>query len=670
MSRLSTRVEELFHAVADLPLESRARFFAKHAIDLETRKAVEQLIAFDEPFTVSLEKDIAVAAGGALADVDPGNSVFGPYRLEKLLGRGGMGTVYAARRVDAGSSQRVAIKVLPPGSDNANLRQRFLAERRILGALSHPNIAAMLDAGYTKDQRPYLVMEYVEGRPIDIHAANLSTPDKIALLLKVCDAVAYLHRNMIVHRDLKPLNILVTSGGEPKLLDFGISKVLGLPGDSTVTAMRILTPGYASPEQICGGAVGPAADIYALGALLHQLLTGALPSQAENTGPQAKRTPSSGPEGSPALASLRNRDLKAIVRKALQRVPEQRYGTVEQLSRDLRNYLQFRPIEARKGEVWRGTREVLRRHRVLFSGAMLAAVLLFTGTCLADRQAAIATQRIELVRQMAERLFDIETEVQCTPAAWRARALIVRTAVEYLERVSTEAHRDPGLSLEIGAAYLQVARIQGVPVVPNLGDTENARKTLEIAESFVHTTLLSQPANRRALLRSAQIAHDRMLLARLGGSGRDVLFWADRSAQWLNRFQAGLRDKDSADAILGTYFSVADQYARERRLEEALRLSRKGGELAQLFENHPYLESFHGISAKCDPRPATPISVDDANEGVTPGPVSECRERARIQGLGPGIHPAGGTLAAVWLPPWLSSLPVPESQSLEERRAE
>ena len=177
----------------------------------------------------------------------------GPYRLGKLLGRGGMGRVYAAERADGEVQQRVAVKLLQPGADPAQFRQLFLSERQILATLSHPNIARLLDAGHRDDGQPYLVMEYVEGKTIDVYAAGYRYRQKIALFIKVCAAVSYLHRNLVVHRDLKPSNILVTEEREPKLLDFGIAKILDLAGDATVTNVRMLTPEYASPEQAAGG---------------------------------------------------------------------------------------------------------------------------------------------------------------------------------------------------------------------------------------------------------------------------------------------------------------------------------------------------------------------------------------------------------------------------------
>jgi serine/threonine protein kinase len=246
---MNARTEELFHQVADLDLEARTRYFAEHDVDEGTRHEVEALLRFDSGASEFLLRDISIAAARALPQLEAKGWRCGPYRLLDLIGRGGMGAVYLAERADGEVTQRLAVKLLPPGAGDPQL-ERFLQERQILASLAHPNIARMLDAGHLDNGQPFLAMEYVDGKPIDIFAAELSVREKIALFQKVCAAVGYLHRNLVVHRDLKPSNILVTAEGDPKLLDFGIAKILDLATDSTMTSMRMLTPDYASPEQV------------------------------------------------------------------------------------------------------------------------------------------------------------------------------------------------------------------------------------------------------------------------------------------------------------------------------------------------------------------------------------------------------------------------------------
>ncbi len=592
-------VEDLFHDVADLPVEARAGYFDRHGVDGMTRSEVEALMAFDLHSTDSLEREIGDVARRALERLEPRDMHCGPYRLGDLLGRGGMGAVYLAERVDGEVVQQVAVKLLRPGTDSRELRQGFLAERQILATLSHPNIARLLDAGHGEDGRPYLVMEYVEGKPIDVYTAGLDIRRKITLFLKVCAAVGYLHRNLVVHRDLKPANILVTAEGEAKLLDFGIAKILDLSSDFTATNMRMLTPDYASPEQMTGEAMSTATDVYSLGAVLYKLLTGVSPHQFEGNSPCAvalavstgKITPPS--KLAPGLKS----DLEMVLMKALRTEPLERYATIEQFSDDLENYLEGRPIRARKGDAWYRTQKFLRRHWLPVAAGVLAVGGLAGGAIVANNQRTIAQQRFVQVRQLSNKLFDIDVEVRRIPGATKARQLIVDTSLEYLRRLSTDVQGDPELTLEIGNAYMRVARVQGVPISANLGQMDRAAENLRTAERFVQAALASQPGNRTALLRSAQIAHDQMLLARFGGRSQDALALAQKSAEWLEKFKAGKEDKAEAPAILVTYLNVSDQHMLGRRFNDALRLCRQGSDLARLYNNQPYLGTLLWVSA-------------------------------------------------------------------------
>jgi len=283
---MNKHVSELFDEVADLTGGARSRYFAEHDVSEGTRVEVEGLLAFDGGWTTSLERDLGRVATDAIARMEQGDRRCGPYRLGDLLGRGGMGAVYSAERVDGEVARKVAVKLLPPGSDGPGLRKRFLSERQILASLNHPGIAALLDAGHTSDGQPYLVMEHVDGVPIDVYAKDLDVRSTLRLFTRVCEAVFYAHQNLIVHRDIKPSNILVDQRGEPKLLDFGIAKLLQGEGDSAEASLLTtenggaLTPAYAAPEQVTGGQVTTATDVYALGVLLYVLLTGHHPAGA------------------------------------------------------------------------------------------------------------------------------------------------------------------------------------------------------------------------------------------------------------------------------------------------------------------------------------------------------------------------------------------------------
>src|SRR5262249_30811495 len=283
---MKKHVSELFDEVADLTGGARARYFAECHVNDDTRGEVEGVLAFDCGWTTSLERDLGRAAVGAIGQLEQGDGRCGAYRPVDLLGRGGMGAVYSAERVDGEVARRVAVKLLPLGSDCPGLRKRFLAERQILASLNHPGIAALLDAGHTSAGQPYLVMDHVDGVPIDVYAKNLDARNTLRLFTRVCDAVFYAHQNLVVHRDLKPSNILGDKTGQPKLLDFGIAKLLQGEHNSSETSLLtmesggVLTPAYAAPEQVTGGQVTTATDVYALGTLLYMLLTGQHPAGA------------------------------------------------------------------------------------------------------------------------------------------------------------------------------------------------------------------------------------------------------------------------------------------------------------------------------------------------------------------------------------------------------
>jgi len=569
--------------VADLSGEARGRYFAENAIDTQTRKEVEALVAFDSHSSTVLEKNISEVAQRALSQLEPEGLLCGPYRVGTLLGRGGMGTVYLAERVDGEISQEVAVKLLRPGADSPDLRQRFLLERQILARLSHPNIARLLDAGHREDGQPYLVMERVEGTTIDVYTAGLGTRRKITLFLKVCDAVGYLHRNLVVHRDLKPANILVTDEGEPKLLDFGIAKMLDLRVHTTVTGLRMLTPDYASPEQVDGSPVTTATDIYSLGTVLYRLLTGTSPHYSASDSPGARALAISNGNITPPskLSPALKGDLEVILMKALRREPQERYATIEQFADDLENYLEYRPIRARKGDAWYRLRKFSRRYWLPVAAAAFAVGGLAAGILVANHARSTAQQRFDQVRHLANQMFAIDEEVRKTPGTVKARVLIVNTSLQYLQRLAGEAHDDPVLALELGNAYLRVARVQGVPVNSNLGDAVQADLSLQHAERLLHSALAARPSDRIAALRSAQTAHDRMILADFRGASTDSLAFARRASKFLEQYEAaGTFDPRDADPLASTYINVGTRFASEELYDEALRLCRRGFEIA------------------------------------------------------------------------------------------
>jgi non-specific serine/threonine protein kinase/serine/threonine-protein kinase len=442
----------------------------------------------------------------------------GAYRLVRLLGRGGMGAVYLAERADEAFRQRVAIKLLPWALATAEARHRFQLERQTLARLEHPHIARLLDGGETADGLPYLVMEYVDGEPIDqfCQRQDLDLVRRLQLFREVCGAVAHAHRNLVVHRDLKPGNILVTADGAVKLLDFGIAKLLpGAETDETLpltlAGRLLLTPLFASPEQVRGEPVTTATDVYALGLLLFRLLVGAHPYRFATESPvEVVRVVCDQPPPRPSVAAtagtaglglpaLRRRlrgDLDNIVLKALRKEPERRYASVEALAEDLRLYLEQLPVRARPDTPGYRAAKFARRHRLGLAAAALIAASLLGGLLATARQARIAERRFQDVRALADSLlFEVHDAIAPLPGSTPARQLLVRNGLAYLDRLAAETGGDPALELDLAAAYQRVGDVQGNPNQPNLGDIAGALAAYQKARHILGRLLMRSPAS-------------------------------------------------------------------------------------------------------------------------------------------------------------------------------
>jgi eukaryotic-like serine/threonine-protein kinase len=527
------QVKAIFQQVAELPPGERAPFLAQIASDDETLRAeVVKLLAADEEADEFLEDSplpgIQRATDGGTAGQKIGN-----YRLLHELGRGGMGTVYLAERDDAQFRQQVAIKIIRRGMDTEDILHRFRTERQILASLNHPNIARLLDGGSTPDGRPYYVMEYIEGRFVDDYCAEqqLALPDRLQLFRQACTAVHYAHQHLVIHRDLKPSNIMVTAAGEVKLLDFGIAKLL-TPDDpnATATSTGMMTPAYASPEQVRGETVTTAADVYALGVILYELLSGYRPYRLPNDtvnelsraiceqepikpsaiGGCMKDTlhPSS---LIPHPSRLRG-DLDNIVLMALRKDPARRYASVEQFSEDLRRYLDGLPVRARPDTFRYRASKFVRRNRSLTLATAIVLLTLLGGVAatvrqarIAERERALAQQRFDDVRRLAnDFVFKYHDAIAELPGSTGVRALLVRDATAYLDKLAQATSGDAGLQFELAQAYAKLGTVQGRRYDANVGDTAGAlasyRKSQTLLENL-HTQHTWQARVRPELLR-------------------------------------------------------------------------------------------------------------------------------------------------------------------------
>jgi serine/threonine-protein kinase len=459
------RIEALFAEAEALPPGRRSAFLEREATDPGIRAEVESLLAAHDADPRYLEDPPWL--GGAAPESDPiaAPDRIGDYRVLRPIGRGGMGQVFLAEREAEAFRRTVAIKIMRRGLDTDDLVRRFRAERQILATLDHPNIARLLDVGATGDGRPYFVMEYVEGRTLLEHCERreLGVRQRVELFQTVCEAVHHAHQSLVVHRDLKPGNILVTDAGVPKLLDFGIAKILDPEREGLATTRageRLLTPEYSAPEQIEGAAITTATDVYALGVLLYELLAGRHPL-ADRRGDRAMIRgvmEADPPPPSAVAAAARKRalsgDLDTIVGKAMRKEPEARYASALSLAEDLERHRTGRPVEARPATLRYLARRFIRRNRgaVATAAAVVALLIGFTTVTayqgLRIRQEA-AQVRAERDKALQVRSFLLETFGATGPEQATGDSVAVRELLDRRAATLGESYRDPELHAEM-----------------------------------------------------------------------------------------------------------------------------------------------------------------------------------------------------------------------------
>jgi eukaryotic-like serine/threonine-protein kinase len=587
------QIEAVFAEAVELPVdESRAYLDEVCAGDEELRREVELLLESDRKAQGRIGSAVGIAAAAFSVQMQRAYSAsqigqrIGPYEIVREIGRGGMGSVYQAVRIDDQYIRSVAIKFIAQGTDSEEALTRFRTERQILASLQHPNIAALLDGGATPDGRPYIVMEYIEGELLLDYCQkrNLPVDDRLDLFCRLCDAVHHAHQMLVIHRDIKPGNVLVTETGVPKLLDFGIAKLLTpelvIGGvHMTQTVLRRMTPRYASPEQIRGESLTTATDIYSLGVLLYEMLTYNSPYRITGeTSQEVERIvcdsePIRLSMAVPSDARVRRQisgDLENIVAMALRKEPQRRYASAQQFAADVQRFRQGLPVSAREDTILYLAAKLVRRNKLASAAFALLALSVAGGWFATYRQAKRAEARFEEVRKLAnEVLFDFNGKIQHLPGATPARELLVRTALQYLNNLSKDSSNDKSLQWELGQAYEQVGDVQGDSSGPNLGQFREALVSYTKALSLIEP--LSVERRDYETLSCIAWLHFKCgdLQLRTIGVGPATESYS-RGLKVANGIATMLKDSRADDVLMNGYMRLASAKSRIADVKDAL----------------------------------------------------------------------------------------------------
>ncbi|MCD9185439.1 MAG: protein kinase [Pyrinomonadaceae bacterium] len=629
------KIKNILETVLETAPESRFVYLDEVCgTDKDLRNEVEKLLEFEKPDEDILEQNpvSALLKNGNLSRNNIGRQI-GNYKIIGELGAGGMGAVFLAERADGEFSRQVAVKLIKRGMDSDAVLRRFYNERQILASLEHPNIARLIDGGTTGDGLPFFVLEYVEGAPLPEYseAENLDLEARLKLFREVCAVVSFAHQNLVIHRDLKPSNILVTKDGKVKLLDFGIAKLLkSSETDQTATQLQIFTPEYASPEQVRGENLTTASDVYSLGVILYELLTGNRPYKTENRNISEIIRSVCETEPKPPSATIRNLgfgisdlkktlsgnkktdrlkletnpksqipnpkslkgDLDNIILKALRKEPERRYSSVEQFSEDIRRHLVGLPVTASR-DTWNyRASKFLQRNKIATAAAFLILISLFGGIAATAYQARIAKrereraeQRFNDVRRLANSfMFEINEQIVKSPI--KARELLVQRAVEYLDSLASEAESDIALQSELATAYEKIGDVQAEIFKPNLGKTSDALLSHQKALQLREKIFAAEPNSERGL----NVARSHILIG-------DLLMMSGQIEETRANYRKAIQILDSLLVSDPTNFAVRRKLASSYAvLGQAILRS---GSLKQALENYEMsLESFQKLRAE------------------------------------------------------------------------
>jgi tetratricopeptide (TPR) repeat protein len=564
------RLRRLFDAALEQPAHARMDWVSSNVADSDERTALLRLLAAGDALG-PLDKSLAERVeriGFDDEEVGAADLIgqrIGPFRLLRLLGQGGMATVFLGEREGADFNQQVAVKLLRRGLYSEVEQRLFRRERRALAMLSHPNIARLIDGGVTEAGVPYLVMDYIDGVPITQYAVDnrLDVGARLRLFLVVCRAVTAAHRQLIVHRDLKPSNILVGAGGEVKLLDFGIAKLLDEDDDATRSRLAALTPDYAAPEQLAGGVISTATDVYALGVLLHELLLGVRPGRGPTQRPSSRVTdldPRALPSPRPALQAALRGDLDNVLMKALAGEAERRYASAGAFAEDIERHLDGRPVVAHPPSRWYRTRKFAQRHRGGVVLTTLFAIGLVLSLVATLWQARVARREAAQARATQEFVIGLFEPMRAGLAEGQAPTL-PQLLVAGVKRLDRDFAGDTASRAELTAMFSRVNA--------QIGELGTA-KTLSI-RSYDLARQAYGERDARTLIALGQ----RGRLAQLTGDPDSAM--RDLEAAVAGMDAIGLRSIDYAHTLQ----DLARVRVREARFDEAIALSLKAYEIAR-----------------------------------------------------------------------------------------
>ena len=592
------KIEAVFQTAADLPTADRRSYLDQAcASDHDLRAEVESLLDSEGLSHVAPAIEEVAQSVSSLSTLE--GQRLGAYELLTPIGEGGMGTVYKAKRVDGQFEQEVAIKIIRAGASNPLNARRFLEERNLLAQLQHPSIARLIDGG-DHAGIPYIVMELIEGLPIDAYCRqwNLTVKERLEIFIQVCDAVQHAHAALIVHRDLKPSNILVTTDGTPKLLDFGIAKLV-VDGQTSTQTGWMMTPDYASPEQVRGEPITVASDVYSLGIVLYELLTGERPYKLKNYSPAEIQhlvcTTEIHPPSQhvPTETRLRKQlvgDLDNILLMALRKEAGRRYGSVAQFAEDIRRHLAGETVIARPDTFTYRWSKFARRNRLPLALATLLVAAVSIGAALTVREGIRAQRRFDEVRSLANSLLnEIDPEAAKLVGSARMRKLLMEKSVTYLDRLASESGDDVPLRKELARAYHRVGDIQGHVRAESLGlfneSLESHLKGIAIEEH-----LLSSFPNDAELKRSLALgfAHAGDLHARRGDA---------KTAESLIHRAYLLSDKTDLNTYVDVRVSMNQAWMLQGRLQDSFRVGNEAIEAARQLSDSTRLMTLYAYNS-------------------------------------------------------------------------